>query len=79
MIMDQYVEKFSVSAYGETNVPNGAPIVLSEKEKLFDRAYHVMEHNLKYWRNLGRLGDHAIMQFLSAHEQIQASTYLVKL
>ncbi len=79
MIMDQYVEKFSIRSYGESNVPNGAVIVLNENEKLFDRAQQVMEHNLEYWRGLGRLGDPAIKQFLSAHHQIQESTYFTKL
>lgn len=75
MIMDQYIESFSVLCYGECNVPNGSPSIIKEKDRLFEIALKAMEHNKNYWNSIGNKGDEGIFHFLKTREKLVAETF----
>ena len=75
MVMEQYIESFSVLCYGEYNIPNGSPSLIKEKDRLFGIALEAMEQNKRYWKSIGGKGDRGIFQFIRMRERLVADTF----
>ena len=43
--MDQYIEGYSQKVYSTINIPNGSPLVLHERDRLFDKALKLINDN----------------------------------
>ncbi|MDX5407648.1 MAG: hypothetical protein LPK11_11520 [Chromatiaceae bacterium] len=75
LVMDQYIESFSISAYEKPVIPNGAPSLIADKDRMFDFALKVLSSNHAFWQKVGKTGDLGIEYFMQQHNKLVRSTF----
>jgi hypothetical protein len=69
-IMDQYIEGYSQKIYGTINIPNGSPLLLQERDRLFDNALKLITDNSNFWTSVGKHGDSGVTSFLLKYNEL---------